>query len=104
MTDAKQTATTTLKVADLIPNAIETGEHQNLVLPLKEALKAYMDREVLPQVPDAWVDHTKTRIGYEIPFTRHFYTYTPPRPLDVIEHEIRDLERDIKGMLEEVFM
>ena len=41
----------------------------------------YLTDEVLPYVPDAWVDHSKTKIGYEIPLTRHFYTYTPPRPL-----------------------
>ena len=58
-----------------------------------------MAREVLPHVPDAWVDHDKTKEGYEIPFTRHFYVYEPPRPLEVIEAEIRELEGEIQGML-----
>jgi len=53
-------------------------------------------------VPDAWVDESKTKIGYEIPFTRHFYVYTRPRPLNVIEAEIRQLEAEIQGMLAEV--
>lgn len=68
-------------------------------VPLKEGIESYMVREVLPHVPDAWVDHSKTKIGYEIPFTRHFYLYTPPRPLAVIENEIRQLESEIQGML-----
>lgn len=71
-------------------------------VPLGEDIGEYMAREVLPHVPDAWVDHSKTKVGYEIPFTRHFYVYQPPRPLAVIEQEIRDLEREIQGMLGEV--
>ena len=71
-------------------------------VPLTEDIEAYMAREVLPHVPDAWVDASKTKVAYEIPFTRHFYVYEPPRPLEVIEGEIRDLEREIQGMLAEV--
>ena len=71
-------------------------------VPLKEDIAEYMAREVLPHVPDAWVDESKTKVGYEIPFTRHFYVYQPPRPLEIIEKEIRDLEREIQGMLAEV--
>lgn len=71
-------------------------------VPLKDDIDEYMRREVLPHVPDAWVDETKTRIGYEIPFTRHFYEYVPPRPLAEIEREIKELEDEIRGMLEEV--
>ncbi|MFS0518956.1 N-6 DNA methylase [Nostoc sp. UIC 10607] len=71
-------------------------------VPLKKDINEYMKQEVLPYVPDAWVDESKTKIGYEIPFTRHFYEYVPPRPLEEIEQEIKDLEEDIRGMLEEV--
>jgi type I restriction enzyme M protein len=71
-------------------------------VPLKEDVNEYMQREVLPHVPDAWVDESNTVIGYEIPFTRHFYEYVPPRALEVIEGEIRALEEEIRGMLEEV--
>lgn len=71
-------------------------------VPLKEDIHEYMKREVLPHVPDAWVDEAKTKVGYEIPFTRHFYVYEPPRPLEVIEKEIRALEAEIQGMLGEV--
>ena len=73
-------------------------------VPLKENIHAYMAREVLPHVPDAWVDEAQTKVGYEIPFTRHFYEYTPPRPLGVIEADIRLLEREIDGLLAEVLV
>jgi type I restriction enzyme M protein len=55
--------------------------------------------EVIPYIPDAWIDHAKTKIGYEIPLTRHFYTYTPPRPLPEIDAEIKQLESEIQGLL-----
>lgn len=71
-------------------------------VPLKEDIEAYFQREVLPHVSDAWVDHNKTKIGYEIPLNRHFYVYEPPRPLELIEGEIRGLEAEILGLLAEV--
>jgi type I restriction enzyme M protein len=71
-------------------------------VPLDEDVNAYFAREVLPHVPDAWIDHDKTKIGYEIPFTRHFYVYTPPRPLAEIDAELRDLESQIQKLLGEV--
>jgi type I restriction enzyme M protein len=78
----------------------ELRDYENV--PLKEDIHTYFDREVRPHVSDAWVDESKTKIGYEIPFTRHFYQYTPPRPLEVIEQEIRQLESDIVRGLAEV--
>ena len=69
---------------------------------MDEDIDAYMGREVLPHVPDAWVDYTKTKIGYEIPFTRHFYVYTPPRPLEEIDAELKELEEEIQRLLGEV--
>lgn len=71
-------------------------------IPLEEDIDAYMDREVLPHVPGAWVDYTKTKIGYEIPFTRHFYVYTPPRPLEEIDADLKKLESEIQQLLGEV--
>ena len=71
-------------------------------VPLKESIQAYFEREVLPHVPDAWIDESKTKVGYEIPLNRHFYQYEPPRPLDVIEADIRTLERDILELLADV--
>ncbi len=71
-------------------------------VPLKEDIGAYVSREVLPHVPDAWVDETKTKIGYEMNFNRHFYKYVPPRPLDEIEADLVDIEKEIADMLEGV--
>ena len=71
-------------------------------VPLTEEVDAYFAREVLPHVPDAYVDHSKTKIGYEIPLNRHFYRYEPPRPLEIIEAEIKTLETEIVGLLAEV--
>jgi type I restriction enzyme M protein len=78
----------------------ELRDYENV--PLKETIERYFEREVRPHVPDAWVDEDKTKVGYEIPFTRHFYEYKPLRPLEEIEAEIRGLEAEIQGMLEEV--
>lgn len=69
---------------------------------MREHCEAYLTREVLPHVPDAWIDHGKTRVGYELPLNRHFYVYQPPRPLEAIESDIRKLEREIMQMLSEV--
>ena len=71
-------------------------------VPLDEDIDAYFAREVTPHVPDAWIDGSKTKTGYEIPFTRHFYVYTPPRPLAEIDAELRDLESQIQKLLGEV--
>jgi type I restriction enzyme M protein len=68
----------------------------------RKAIRVYMEQEVLPYVPDAWVDHDKTKIGYEIPLTRLFYVYEPPRPLEEIDTEIKALEREIQDLLVEV--
>jgi len=71
-------------------------------VPLDEDIEAYFKREVALHVPDAWIDHEKTKVGYEIPFTRHFYVYTPPRPLAEIDAELRELEAQIQKLLGEV--
>ena len=71
-------------------------------VPLTQNVEDYFRREVLPHVPDAWIDHAKTKIGYEIPLNRHFYRYEPPRPLEAIEADIKALEADIVAMLREV--
>jgi type I restriction enzyme M protein len=70
--------------------------------PYRQAVEEYMDAEVLPYVTDASVGHTKTKVGYEIPLTRHFYKYVPPRPLEEIDAEIRALEDEIQELLGEV--
>ena len=79
----------------------ETG-HDKLLALVRDHCEAYLKAEVLPHVPDAWIDHSKTKVGYEIPLTRHFYIYQPPRPLEEIAGEISQLEKDIVAMLSEV--
>lgn len=72
-------------------------------IPLKEDIDEYFNREVLPFVPDAWIDHAKTKIGYEIPFTRYFYNYTPPRKAEDILTEIIAIEDDIQETIQALF-
>jgi type I restriction enzyme M protein len=80
-------------------------------VPLGEDIDEYLTREVLPHVPDAWIAETRNlktkeveryKVGYEIPFTRHFYVYTPPRPLAEIDAELKSLEAEIQALLGEV--
>ena len=70
--------------------------------PYRATVDTHMAAEVLPFVPDAWVDHAKSKVGYEVPLTRHFYRYVPPRPLGEIDAEIRALEDEIQRLLHEV--
>lgn len=68
-------------------------------VPLSETVEAYFQREVLPHAPDAWIDHEKTKVGYEIPFNRHFYVFTPPRPLAEIDAELKTVTDRILTMI-----
>ena len=68
----------------------------------RTAIDEYVTTEVHPYVPDAWVDYEKTKIGYEIPLTRQFYKYVPPRPLGEIDAEIKQLEAEVQELLREV--
>jgi type I restriction enzyme M protein len=69
-------------------------------VPLSEEVEVYFKREVLPHAPDAWIDHDKTKIGYEIPFNRHFYVFEPPRPLAAIDADLKHCTDRIKTMIE----
>jgi len=71
-------------------------------IPLKEDIDEYFRREVLPHVPDAWMDRTKDKVGYEINFNRHFYQYTPPRALEEIDADLKKAEKEIVRLLREV--
>lgn len=68
-------------------------------VPLGEDVDLYLKREVHPYAPGAWIDHSKTKIGYEIPLTRHFYVYTPPRPVAELDKEIAEREARIRELL-----
>jgi type I restriction enzyme M protein len=87
------------RAGDPLPDP-DLRDNENV--PLLGDINEYMKREVLPHVPDAWVDHDKTKIGYEIPLTRHFYVYTPPRQLAEIDAELKQLEFEIQHLLSEV--
>lgn len=71
-------------------------------IPLTVDMQEYMEKEVLPHVPDAWIDHSKTNIGYEINFTKYFYQYKPLRSLDDIRKDIMAIEQETDGLLKEV--
>ena len=80
----------------------EKDSKAKLIALVKAHCNHYLKREVLPYRSDAWIDFEKTKVGYEIPFTRHFYEYQPPRPLEVIGQEVKELEAEIARMLEGV--
>ena len=69
-------------------------------VPLSEDVQAYFEREVLPHAPDAWIDHDKTKVGYEVPFNRHFYVFEPPRSLAEIDADLKRSTDRIKAMIE----
>lgn len=71
-------------------------------VPLAEHVADYFKREVLPHAPDAWIDAEKTKVGYEIPFNRHFYVFEPPRPLEEIDAELAEVTARIQTMLAEL--
>lgn len=72
-------------------------------VPLTEDIQEYFKREVLPFAPDAWIDESKTKVGYEIPFTKHFYKYEAPKPSSELMAEILKLDKELDGSLAEVF-
>jgi type I restriction enzyme M protein len=80
----------------------DAGLRDSEDVPLKTNIEAYFKQEVLPHVPDAWIDHTKTKIGYEVNFTRYFYKYKPLRSLDDIRADIFNLEQETDGMIKTI--
>jgi type I restriction enzyme M protein len=69
-------------------------------VPLSEDVETYFKREVKPHAPDAWIDHDKTKVGYEIPFNRHFYVFEPPRELAEIDADLKKVTDRIKAMID----
>lgn len=83
-----------------LPLAYEGKADKSKLLDLvQDTCETYLNNEVLPYRPDAWIDHSKIKLGYEIPFNRHFYQYEPPRDLAEIEADIKTLEQEIMDML-----
>ena len=75
-------------------------DYENVLL--KEDIHEYFEREVKPHLPGAWIDEKKTKVGYEISFTKYFYKYKPLRPLEEITGDIKTLEEDTRRLMEEV--
>ncbi|MNW19556.1 hypothetical protein D3C71_2195980 [compost metagenome] len=71
-------------------------------MPLDQNIGEYFAREVLPHAPDAWIDEAKSKVGYEIPFNRHFYVFQPPRSLHVIDEDLKAVTASIMRMLGEL--
>jgi hypothetical protein len=92
----------------LRPRAIQTDAYRLARKPLARTAgrgsnrRAPSAREVLPHAPDAWIDHDKTKVGYEIPFNRHFYVFKPPRPLAEIDADLKVVTDRIVAMIGEL--
>ena len=82
--------------------APDSGLRDTENVPLSEDVSTYFAREVLPHAPDAWIDHEKTRVGYEIPFNRHFYVFKPPRELAEIDADLKVVTDRILTMIGEL--
>jgi type I restriction enzyme M protein len=80
----------------------ELRDTENIPLTYEGGIGAYFHKEVLPHVPDAWIDESKTVIGYEISFNKYFYVHQPLRDLAEVVREIRDLETETEGLLEQI--
>lgn len=87
------------KKGNLKPDA-DLRDNENV--PLKEDIMDFFQRDVLPHVPDAWLDEDKTKVGYEINFTRYFYKYQPLRSLDAIREDILKLEKETDGLIHKI--
>jgi type I restriction enzyme M protein len=85
-----------------LPVDYADGKPDELIKQVKTHCEAYLQAEVLPHIPDAWIDYSKTKVGYEILINRHFYQYQLPRALSEIKAEIDELEAEIVAMLEEM--
>lgn len=88
-----------MKAGNPLPDS-DLRDNENI--PLKEDIQTYFEREVIPHVPDAWIDHNKTKVGYEINFTKYFYEFKPLRNLADIKADILRLEQETEGMINQV--
>lgn len=102
VTDRKGNPKPDSKLRDTENVPFTYGDNTLGTLGQDQTIKAYVETEVLPHVPDAWIDHKKTKTGYEIPFTRHFYKYIPPRPLEEIDADLNKLVTEIIDLLQDI--
>jgi len=82
----------------------DSSLRDNEKIPLKDDVEEYFKQEVLPHVPDAWMDRSKDKVGYEINFTKYFYRYEQLRPLEDIKTDILALEGETEGLLKEILI
>ena len=104
-TDLRDNESVPLSADIELPLPIDYGkdsDNSELVDLVRAHCDAYFEKEVEPHWPDAWIDYSKTKVGYEIPINRHFYVYEAPRPLEEIEADLKKLEGEIISMLREV--
>ena len=100
--ELRDTENIPLPLGTVLPLPMDFGPkkpNDRLIEAFRDHIDSYMEQEVLPHLPDAWVDYSKTKVGYEIPINRHFYVYKPPRTLAEIEADITRLEEEIAGLL-----
>ena len=101
LSEKDETADICMKNKTAVEVDAELRDYESI--PLKKDIQEYFEQEVLPHVSDAWIDATKTKVGYEIPFTGHFYEYTPIRSSKEVLAEIQELENEIAEQLKKVF-
>ena len=102
----KKEADSTLRDTETIPLSIDVEEYNvdttEHIKKEKDNILKYVEKEVAPHVKEFWIDHKKTKIGYEIPFTRYFYKYEKLRPFKKIMEEVKELEREIQAEIKKV--
>lgn len=102
----KKEADTDLRDTENIPLSLDVEEYNpdttEHIKKERENIENYVEREVAPHVKEFWIDHTKTKIGYEIPFTRYFYKYESLRPFKEIMEEVKELESEIEAEIKKV--
>ena len=84
------------------PPQADSSKRDTESIPWTEDIEAYMQKNVLPYAPDAWIDTKKTKIGYEIPFTREFYKYVAPRKSEEIFASLQELEKEERELLNSI--
>ena len=94
-----------MKLSELLENRASVSENLRDTenVPLKEDIQEYFNREVIPYTPDAWIDEKKTKVGYEIPFTRYFYKYQTPRASEDLEASFLEVEKSVNERIAHLF-
>ena len=81
----------------------DTSKRDHERIPLNDDIEAYFKKECLPHIPEAWMDRSKDKIGYEINFTKYFYKFTPLRSIEQISNDLKDIEIEIAALSKEIY-